>query len=119
MMMNNDGSSVGRRGILAGTSEDPIRLAVEVIVKGLRTAGLTDGGMIRTEILESAKEALETGGLVMQKADAHGQDMSVVDPAGMFDLVFRAIGLDHHDQRVQETLFGRIERVLTEVLADL
>jgi hypothetical protein len=118
-MMDNDGSSAGRRGAPDAISKDPIRHAVELIVKGFRTAGVTDSGTIRAEILESAKEAFETGGSMTRKADLHGRDMTVVDPAGMFRLVFRAIGSDHYDQRVQETLFGRIERDVTEVLADL
>ena len=115
--MGNDSTPARRPTGRMGAGKDPIRHAVEMLVKDLRKAGAIDGA-IRTEILETAKEALEGGGSVVRATDGDDPGAMLADAAGLFLLIFQAIGADHRDQRVQETLFSRIECALTEVLAD-
>ncbi len=120
-MINHDGSSAGGRGVGDKTILDPIRYAVELISYGLRRAGITDSGIIRAEILESAKEALEKGGIRL----THTSDFYTARrywrsiPPACLAWPSERSSLLSNDQRVQETLFVRIERVVTEVLADL
>jgi hypothetical protein len=90
-----------------------------MIVKGLRKAGVTAADAIRTEVLAAAKEALEGEGSVERATGGDDPGATLAEAAGFFLLIFRAIGADHREQRVQETLLVRIECALAEVLADV
>src|ERR1700758_178388 len=116
--MGNDSTPARRPTGRMGAGKDPIRRAVEMLVKDLREGGAIGDAAIRTEILEAAKEALEGGGSVVRATDGDDPGAMLADAAGLFLLIFQAIGADHRDQRVQETLFSRIECALAEVLAD-
>ena len=97
---------------------DPIRHALVMIVKDFRDAGVHENDLIRAEILAAAKQALDAEDAVVPCAAAEDGNVMLADAAGIFRWIFKAIGVDHRDQRIQETLYGRIERALAEVLAD-
>src|SRR5262249_51949696 len=117
-MMGNDSTPSRRPASRIGAGNDPIRHAVEMIVKDLRKAGVTGFDAIRTEVLGAAKEALEGEGSGGRATGGDDPGATLSDAAGIFLLIFQVIGADHRDQRVQETLFVMIECAVAEVLAD-
>jgi hypothetical protein len=103
--------------------KDPLRLAVAVHFKMFYSVlGITNPAEIREKILALAKQALEnpqdaeTKTFMVPRGDGESREEVLVSPIRVFQDFFRMMDVDRHDLHAKETLFARIERLITESL---
>ena len=99
------------------TVEERMRLATRAVAAGYLSR-CDDKSRVRALVHNAIEEALCGDQPVEVWTTLLGQVAWIVTPAGMFRHVLDSVGIDRHDQCIQETWFAVVEHETTRFLTE-